>query len=116
MAKLAFFAIVLQLAISTVAYLALKTFIDGHLRRVHPATWEQLGRPSMVRARQYDKNPLELIQPMLLTFRFYLISDEHKALFDPRLARLILLIRIIAAYLCCLWLLLLGFGAVLPRN
>jgi hypothetical protein len=79
------------------AYLLLIAYLIGYLRRVHTATWVQLGRPSIpARVNPFDLiGLLRALRVALLTGRFMFLSNQHSKLDDARVTNLIWSIRIL---------------------
>jgi hypothetical protein len=82
------------LMIMVVAHLFLVNHLMGCLRRFHPATWVNLGRPAFPTIAEHSANPWPFVQSGFLTMQF-IFSTGYKSLEDKRLNQLILLIRIL---------------------
>jgi hypothetical protein len=83
----------LFLSLATLGYLGSFGYLMGYLRRVHFATWVELGQPEFTIGRTQD-NPSQLWESLSVTLR-YLFSNRHQRLGDPRLNALIWLTRVL---------------------
>lgn len=97
---------VLALTLTIAGYIgSLRYFLD-YLRRVHTATWVQLGQFELT--QEYLRNDPAPLGNMLLVLRF-LFSNRHRQLKDVHLSGLIWLTGILFTLSCFLFVgLLLG--------
>ncbi len=84
--------IAIALALDVVTYLAVLRQFLNHLRRLHAATWAELGRPYLSMGREVADNPQKVFRTGFLTFKF-IFSSQYKRLDDARLRTMIWLIR-----------------------
>jgi hypothetical protein len=78
--------------LALVAYLAAFAYLLTYLRRVHTATWANIGRPTITMGYWGSTDPLKLARTGILLFRF-VFGRQYRDLGDSHLARLIWLIR-----------------------
>ena len=79
--------VVILLLLGTLGWLAGGTFFR-RLRTQHPAVWRRLGSPSLV-LNATIKNQFAIAR--------FVWSSEHRNLNDPRLTRLVLVLRLLGA-------------------
>jgi hypothetical protein len=84
---------VLLLSLSILIYLGSITYLMGYLRRIHAATWMDLGQPAMS-VDFARNNTFQFAQSGFLTLG-YVFSSRYKKLEDDRLNVLIWLIRVL---------------------
>jgi hypothetical protein len=77
-----------------VVHLFLVNHLMRYLRRFHPTTWVDLGRPSFPTIAEHSANPWPFVQSGFLTMQF-IFGTGYKSLQDERLNRLIWLVRIL---------------------
>jgi hypothetical protein len=80
----------------TFVYLSLIAYLITHLRRIHTATWRQIGRPFQIPTNPFNfTDQLALFRAALLTGRFIFLSNQHFKLNDAHVTKLIWSIRIV---------------------
>jgi hypothetical protein len=89
-----FFCIVALLVVA--AYLASLAYLMRYLRRVHTATWADLGRPSFPGFSADLDERMRFARSGFVTLQFVLFSNRYKLLGDAKVSATIPLIRLLA--------------------
>jgi hypothetical protein len=85
-------SIVAAAMLSAVAYLAAIAHLLTYLRRVHTATWANIGRPTITMGSWASTDPLKVARTGIRLFQF-IFGRQHRDLGDSHLTGLIWLIR-----------------------
>ena|SRR5215475_1300138 len=90
-----------SLFLLVMAYLASVVYLMNYLRRVHTATWAQLGRPSFPPFSADVDERMRFAKAGFLTL-WFIFSSRYKTLADAQLNSLVWRIRLLSALIICL--------------